>query len=224
MSLRLSAASIALALLIAFTTPSLVRGQVYVEEFDGPVQSIMLNGVLDFGSNGAWSTRVTNGALELENRTADNAVRYYKVERVIYPGRSGPVATEDATIEAVVRVTGEERSGAGVIVRFDPKSKDYLFFAIGPKGTFYTLLRKEQKATFVGAGLHDAIKVGEPNRLLVKTLGSTLVFEVNGREVTRMAGEDSPGRLVGIAAFGRGTFDFDRVRIAPPGVDLGPAP
>ena len=180
----------------------------------------MLNGVLSFGSSGPWSTRVTNGALEIENRTADNAVRYYRIERVIYPGSQGPAATEDATIEATLRMTGEERGGAGVIARYDAKTRDYLMFAVGPKGTFHNLLRKGPKATFVAAGLNDAIKVGESNRLLVKTLGSTLVFEVNGREVTRMQGDETPGKLVGIGAFGRGTFNFEQVRIAPPGVDM----
>jgi len=58
----------------------------------------------------------------------------------------------------------------------------------------------------------------------VKTLGSTLVFEVNGREVARMPGDDTPGHLVGIGAFGRGTFTFEEVRIAPPGVDTSPKP
>jgi hypothetical protein len=108
-----------------------------------------------------------------------------------------------------------------VIARYDPKTRDYLMFAVGPKGTFHALLRKGPKAKFVAAGLNEAIKAGESNRLLVKTLGSTLVFEVNGREVTRLPGDETPGKLVGIGAFGRGTFNFEQVRIASPGVDMG---
>ena len=114
--------------------------------------------------------------------------------------------------------------GVGLLVRYDRRTQDYMMFAVGPRGTFNVLIRKDHKVGVAAAGTHDAIKTGEANRLLVKTLGSTLVFEVNGREVSRMPGEETPGRLVGIGAFGRGTFNFDEVRIAPPGVEMSPKP
>lgn len=223
MSFRIKSAQLVIAIAVLVASAASGHAQVYVESFDGARPSIMLNGVLQFGSNGPWSTRIANGALEMENRTADDALRYYKVERVIYPGSSTPVATEDATIETTVGVSGEERSGAGILARYDAKTQDYLLFAIGPLATFHVIQRKAGKARYVAAGASAAIQLGVPNRLLVKTLGSTVVFDVNGHEVVRMPGDETPGRLVGIGAFGRGTFTFHEVRIAPPGVDTSAA-
>jgi hypothetical protein len=209
--------------IVLVTQSASSHAQVYTENFNGTLPSVMLNGIIAYGVNGPWSTRIADGALELQNLGDDKALRYYKVERVIYPGSTAPASTDDATIEAIVRVSGDERAGAGVMTRFDPKTSNYLLFTIGPRGTFSLLLRKDGKASFAGAGTHDAIRVGEFNRVRARTIGNTIIFEVNDREVARIAGDETPGRLVGIGAFGRGTYQFDEVRVAPPGVELPPA-
>jgi hypothetical protein len=132
------------------------------------------------------------------------------------------VPTTDATVEVAVRATGDERSGAGILARYDPATRTYILFAVGPLGGYYVVLRGRKSAQIVAAGISDAIRVGEVNELRVRTVGETLIFDVNGTPVVRFPGGDAPGRLVGIGAFGRGAFRLEEVRISPPGVEGAP--
>jgi hypothetical protein len=227
MQFRFPMASLVATLLVASTVNGyaqvVAQSQIYVESFDGPLTTVMLNGAIRFGASGPWSTRVANGALELENRTVDNSMRIIKIERVIHPGSLMPMVTDDATIEATLRVSGEERSGAGVVARYESKTNDYYVFAVGPLGTFHVIQHKSGKARQLTTGTNEAIRAGGTNRVLVRIVGRVAVFEVNGREIVRMPGDDMPGGFVGVSAFGRGTFAFDEVRLAPPGVDMTPA-
>lgn len=185
----------------------------YVETFDGPDKAIMLNGTVDYGVDGAWSARIDDGALELENTDAGSAVRYYTTPTVSYPGSGAVSQTDGASIEVDVRVDAQDRSGAGLLGGFDPRRKDYHLFAIGPNQQIYVMFRENGKARLLVAATNDAVKSGQTNRLRLSSQDDGLAFEVNGVRVITIAPSDLVGRGIGIGAFGRGTFSFDNVHI-----------
>jgi hypothetical protein len=77
-----SRATFLLSAALLLAVPGAAPAQTYGESFDGPLISVMLGGGLEFGADGDWSVRVDDGALELENRSAESALRYYHVDRI----------------------------------------------------------------------------------------------------------------------------------------------
>lgn len=196
----------------------------YVETFDGPDKAIMLNGTIDYGVDGAWSARIDDGALELENTDAGSAVRYYTTPTVSYPGSGAVSQTDGASIEVDVRVDAQDRSGAGLVGGFDRRRKDYHLFAIGPNQQVYVMFRENGKARLLVAATNNAVRSGQTNRLRLSGQEEGLAFEVNGVRVITIAQEDMAGKGIGIGAFGRGTYSFDNVHIIDSGVGTKPAP
>ena len=220
-------ASLVSALILSLMSSASVQAAEYVESFDGPLTSIMLNGAVTTGTNGAWTTDVRDGALVLSNPEAASALRYVAVENVVYPGSTAPVSTNNAAIEATVRTKGEERAGAGVLAGLDPRTGNYVFFAVSGGGAYFASRKDQNRVKIIAAGTSAAIKPGAANKVSASTRGRTLVFSVNGTEVLQVpeagpaeqAGRSYPPqgqRLVGLAAFGRGTFWLEEARIAPP--------
>jgi hypothetical protein len=215
------------ALILSLLAAPGARAAEYVESFDGPLTSVMLNGALSTGASGGWSVEVREGALVLSNPEAANALRYIGLENVIYPGSASPASTNNATIEATVRAKAEERAGAGVLAGYDPRTGNYVFFAVSGGGAYFATRKDQNRVKIIAAGTSAAIKPGAANKVSASTRDRTLVFSVNGTEVLRVqepgpveqAGRSSlpqGQRLVGLAAFGRGTFWFEEARIAPP--------
>lgn len=209
---------------VAFWSARVQAGD-YVEAFDGPLPSVMLNGSLTLGTSGAWSTKVADGALVLSNSEAANAIRYIAVENVVFPGTSTPTSTNNDTIELSVRASAEERAGAGVVADFDPRTSNYVLFAVGSHGAYFACRKEQNRVKIIAAGTSQAIKTNAMNKVAVSTKDRALVFSVNGSEILKVS-ELEPEwpnrrpvaarpRLVGIGAFGRGTFWFDEVRISP---------
>ena len=226
------------ALLAALLLPAAAQAEDYVESFDGPVPAVMLNGALTLGLDGVWTTSVGNGSLQLVNNSADAAVRYFSVQNLIYPGSLQPMATTGASIQADIRVHGTARAGAGVIARFDPRSKNYMMFTIGGSdSTYYVLAREAGGAKRIAAGVNPVIRQNEVNTVSVINTDGALSFSVNGTELIRIPAVTSgeiisrpptrvptpEGEMVGVGAFGQGTFQFDEVRITPGAADMGVA-
>jgi hypothetical protein len=213
--------------------------QEYVESFDGPLTSVMLNGAVELGASGVWQTSVDNGNLVFTNPDASAAVRYIAIENVVYDGMGEPSSTNASTIEAVLQVKSSEKAGGGLIGRFDPQSKDYVLFTIGGTGGAFFVVKREQKgAKTIAAGTNPAIKSNAANKLKLRNVEGTLIFEVNGTEVIRVpeepTGELLPGRpdrrkikynqLVGIGAFGKGAYTFEEVRVTSAGQNADDEP
>jgi hypothetical protein len=190
--------------------------RTYVETFDGPDPSVMLNGVVDYGADGDWAVRIDDGALELSNTEEGDAVRYYTTPTVSYPGSGRISRTDGATIEVDVRVDAGSRAGAGLIGGFDHQKKDYILFAVGPAQQVYVLGRTNGKAKILVATHHDAVRTAQTNRLKISREGGGLRFEVNDSHVLTIDREDVPGPGIGLGAFGRGSFSFDNVNISDP--------
>lgn len=208
-----------LALALSVTSFSNASGQAartYVETFDGPDPSVMLNGVVDYGADGGWAVRIDDGALELLNTTEGDAVRYYTTPTVSYPGSMRISRTDGATIEVDVRVDADFRAGAGLIGGFDHQKKDYLLFAVGPAQQAYVLARTNGKARILVATHHDAVRTAQTNRLKISREGGGLRFDVNDSHVLTIDRADVPGGGIGLGAFGRGSFSFDNVNISDP--------
>lgn len=191
-------------------------GTSYVETFDGSDKAIMLNGVIEYGADGAWSVQVQNGNLQLYNADEGSAVRYYTVPTLSYPGSQTIARTDNATVKVSLRVRGEGRSGAGIIAGFDARTKDYLLFAVGSTNQVYVIQRMRGKAKVLSAQSSDAVLADSFNTVEVRSTPEGLEFRVNGTLVVTVATSEIPGDGIGIGAFGRGSYDFDTVTIAPP--------
>lgn len=191
-------------------------GRIYTETFDGPDDAIMLNGVVDYGVDGAWSAHIADHSLELTNAADKHAVRYYTTPTLTYPGSKMISRTDGATIEVDVRVDAVERSGAGIVGGFDRHKKDYHLFAVGGDQQVYVMHRVGGKARLLMAAKNPAVKIGGINRLKVSGENGDLAFEVNGALVMVIKSAELAGSGIGIGAFGRGTFAFDTVNIIEP--------
>jgi hypothetical protein len=226
------------ALLAALIIPTAVHAEDYVETFDGSVPAVMLNGALTTGVDGIWTTSVDGGSLTLSNSSTDAAVHYISMQNVVYPGSLQPMATTGASIEVKVLVRGTAKAGAGVIARFDPRTKNYMLFTIGGSdSTYYVLARESGGAKKIAAGVNPAIRQGEVNTVSLTNIEGALSFSVNGTELARIpaatTGEVIPrpptrvtppdSDMVGVGAFGQGTFQFDEVRVIPGPNVVGPA-
>ncbi|MBC7142486.1 MAG: hypothetical protein H5U18_10080, partial [Rhodobacteraceae bacterium] len=79
-----------------------------------------------------------------------------------------------------------------------------------------------QRGGLLSRAKHTAIRAGAANQLTFELRGANVVFFANGVEIVKIPYENRAANVargggqggVGLAAFGIGTFSFDRVEIA----------
>ncbi|MGE0715679.1 MAG: hypothetical protein AB7P02_09560 [Alphaproteobacteria bacterium] len=209
--MRQAVAAVLVFLLIAMPAAAQQPG-AYVETFDAGQPEQMLQGKLSLGTDGAWTGAVVDGAYQLTNAREEGALRY-----VFFDALAGaPGARLDqATLEAVVDARGESGlSGAGILVRLDPRARTYQLFVVGPMG--YALIhRRANGVTVPLQGTHAAIRRDGLNTLTARPVADGIEYLVNGTRLFTYGVEGETGMSVGIGAVGRGVFRFERFAITP---------
>ncbi|WP_237154339.1 hypothetical protein [Oryzibacter oryziterrae] len=202
--------------LLASTVAAGATPRAYVETFDGPARPYFLTDPLRTNPTSAWKITQDKGAATFENQTDPSALTYVTIALAPYGGAGLYEATNGADIEVVVASDETAKGAAGVVVNLKPTPSDnhYVFFGIGPGGTFKCLEKVGGKLSALKQDTHPAIKRSGPNTLSTVHDGDAISFKVNGTVVYTMhpASTTKPN-LVGLAAFGQGRYSFDQLTV-----------
>jgi hypothetical protein len=197
------------AALLALTTAG-ARAAELVESFAGDKP---LGGLVQPGTEGAWTASLEGEAYTLSNASDAQAIKYLHLGAL--PGGTGHLGK--AAVEVDVKVDGDsDPSGAGILYRFDPESRTYLLFALMDNGNYAIFLRTNEGIKRAAQGSVPGLKP-ESNRLSVRTEGEMIQFAINGQSGPKVKVGERGGGSVGIAAIGKGSFTFDNLAVREPG-------
>lgn len=191
---------------------------VFVETFDSGDPDAMLGGQLDLTTNEAddWDIFVSDGKFVVENRSVAQSVYYNDVSWVKYPDSGALEPTEGSVISAIVE-SRNKGSGGGGIYFGNGVAGSYLAFLVDAEGQYHVIRKQNGRVERLNSGKSDAILAGKPNEVALAWRGKSLVFFANDVEVISVphtfTSERGEGGL-GLAAFGIGTYLYDRVEFS----------
>jgi hypothetical protein len=190
----------------------------FVETFDSGDPEAMLGGQLDLMASEAndWDQYVTDGKFVVENRTIAQSVYYNDVSWVKFPDSGALEPTESAVISAIVEARNKGSGGVGIYFG-SGEAGSYLAFLVDAEGQYHVLRKQNGKVKRLHSGQSDAILSGKPNEIALAWRGASLVFFANDVEIISVPHSYTPGRGdggLGLAAFGIGTYLYDRVEFS----------
>jgi hypothetical protein len=183
----------------------------YQENFDA-VQDPgkLLDGGLQIGQDGAWNGELRDGAYVLTNSTNDNAVRYFYAGAL--PGLpKGTLARSSVSVDVGGDFPGQY-SAAGLLYRFNPKSKTYWAFVLKKDGAYTVFKRSASGLKATISGSSTSLSQAKMHRLTAKAgSGNQVVFLVDGRQVASVGSSEINGHCVGLIGMSTGLFVFDNL-------------
>lgn len=195
---------------------------VVAEDFASGDPSLMLGGQIDLdGETPPWFVHVADGKVVMENRLDPRSLHFNDIAWVKYPDSEVLASTEDAVISATVEAKNTGSGGVGILVG-SGKAGAYLMFSVDGQGQYHILRKDGRNLRPLRSAKHTAIRAGAANQLTFELRGANVVFFANGVEIIKIPYENRAANVargggqggVGLAAFGIGTFSFDRVEIA----------
>ncbi|WFE88450.1 hypothetical protein K1718_20105 [Roseibium porphyridii] len=185
----------------------------YKEDFNGDDPELMLGGQIEFDqTDRPWVKKVEKGRLVFVNDANPRATHYDIINWARFEGTNSLTRLYGRAMAVTVISNNSGKGGAGIAV-LTSKRGDYWLFAVASKGKYHVLRKERGRLTLAYSGEHAALKKRGPNRISYRVLGNELVFRGNGIEITRVPFDRLKSREIqlALAAFGRGTFEFDDV-------------
>jgi hypothetical protein len=181
-----------------------------VETFDpGKPAATVLGGLASTGTDGPWAMSLTGGAYTWRNTADAQAVKYIRIDGT--PDDKDGLGNASVEVDVAIG-DGSGMSGAGIVYRFDPKSRTYLLFTLLSDGQYGAFVRGSGGFKKLASGSVPGLRAGA-NRLAVRTVGERVEFLVNDEPAVGLGIRGAMGRSVGIAAIGKGTFTFDNLAV-----------
>ncbi|WP_298983259.1 hypothetical protein [uncultured Roseibium sp.] len=185
----------------------------YKEDFNGDDPELMLGGQIEFDqTDRPWMKKVDGGKLVFVNDASPKAAHYDIINWARFEGTNSLTRLYGRAMAVTVISDNSGRGGAGIAV-LTSRHGDYWLFAVASKGKYHVLRKERGKLTLAYSGAHAALKKRGPNRISYRVLGNELAFRGNGIEIARVPFDRLKYREIqlALAAFGRGTFEFDNV-------------
>lgn len=182
--------------------------QTSLELFDETGDRTGLLGAVDIGvKDGAWEGTLGDGHYQLVNQVEPGAVRYYYIGSV--PGGDADKCLSEGAVSVDVTVTSKmNSSGAGLLFRYDPTTRNYYAFILFNGGGHGIYHRTEDGFKPVISGASKMVR-DDVNQLAIVAEETKMMFYINGTRVACADDEQAPGGHVGIIAVGTGCFGFD---------------
>lgn len=181
----------------------------YRETFDSrdSTPDTALQGTMPVGEDGEWSAHMEGDFYLLENRGSPTAVRYFYV----LPTNSTWSDPGDIVRVSIggMFVGGEYHSGAGLLLGFDPVTRNYDAFVLQDSLEYAIYRRDSDGLRAVLSGTSDAIRAAGRNRIEVRFTGNTMHMFINQTEVGSLSRAPGHGEGIGVIALGAGLFEFD---------------
>lgn len=181
------------------------------ENFDGTTNKKEgILGTIDIGTSkgSPWFGEISQGAYNLINNSEPNAVRYYFIGNV--PEGDPKKSLSEGAVSADVKIASDSRnSGAGLIYRYSPATKNYYAFILFQGGGHSILYRSAEGFKQILSGASKALKPEASNTLAIVPQETKMEFYINDHQVAKVDDGNKPKGHVGIITAGTGTFSFD---------------
>jgi len=200
----LKAAFLSMPLAVALAGAALA--DTYVQDFEsGELTGDGFVEALATAPDDVWNSAVEDGAYVLTNESAADAVKYFNFDAI------GPGGTPVPQREASVTVDGDftgDNAAAGLLARYDPRSRTYYAFVRTAHGV--ALYKRDTEGFSRLVNLEGPVREdGGPARLTVRLTPAGTQLLVNGRSIGTIASSDITGDRFGLVALDRGEFRFD---------------
>jgi len=187
---------------------------VYVESFNVPASDpatvrSFVNPTWLLPAGGEWSATVADGVYYLENQASPKAVRYLHFRVRCDDGINRPASVEVRLDQRADNGVGD----AGLLYRFDPKSRFYYVFTLGRGGRL--TFSKRNKAGFrtLYAETAESLSGSRFHRLAIVGTDRAMFLYVDNRLVKVIEDSELRGPATGVVAIGMGRFAFDNFTI-----------
>lgn len=187
---------------------------VYVESFNVPASDpatvrSFVNPIWLLPAGDEWSATVADGAYTLENRASPKAVRYVHFRVRCDDGINRPASVEVRLDERADNGVGD----AGLVYRFDPKTRHYYMFTLGRRGRLAFSKRNQAGFRTLYAETLKPLDGTRFNRLAIVGTDAAMFLYVNNSLVKVVEDSELRGPSTGVVAIGIGRFAFDNFTI-----------
>ncbi|WP_417695013.1 hypothetical protein [Roseibium sp.] len=197
---------------------------VYLETFDNKTIDEVIGGRFveeptdptwrDRHAKKYWSFSTDGHRMVWKNTQHPNSTHFLDIPWVAYDDGLRLFEVNEADISVTVKAQTRGRGGAGVLIG-SGMSGYYWLFALDGNGNYHLLRKAGRNLHPATRARHPAIKMGADNRISYVRTEDTHIFSVNGEEVLRVPNIERRHALkgVGIGAFGKGSYEFDDLKI-----------
>lgn len=189
------------------------RVPLYLQGFDAPAQNSQdypCGEPWFIGERSGWHATIEAGIYRLRNSTQADAA-YYLHLAVADPA-GDPLDLSCAPVSVKIRISADGAtplSGAGILYRFDRRSRDYLAFTIDGAGRLSVWRRARGNIGRVASEVCAAVRPHAWNTLGLAGQGDGVTLFVNGSQVKTLRGDLPLHGEPGVFAISTGSFEFD---------------
>jgi hypothetical protein len=181
--------------------------EISIESFDVPYPGI--ENLWPTFKDAKWSGGIAAGKYYLTNATDAAAINYIW-QQLKVDASNLPVT---ADISFADSKTNASFSAAGLLYRFDPRSKYYYAFCIDQDGLYTFYRRDDNGLNTVSSGRSQRIDGQIETRLGIIGVGGELRLYINNSLVKVVQDEALKSGLAGVIALGIGEFRFDNFTV-----------
>lgn len=168
------------------------------------------------GQRSGWHSSIESGAYRLINSTQAEAAYYLHLALSAPSG--APLDLSRAPVAVKLRIAGDgltPMSGAGILYRFDRRSRDYMAFALDGQGRLAVWRRTQGSVARIVSELCAAVRPQAWNTLGMVGHPDGVTLFVNGEPAKTLRGDLPSHGEPGVFAVSTGCFEFDDFTLYP---------